>query len=537
MANSSTNLDTISESQAGKATAANEVLDALSPASLFGRRASTCAGLTWGYYGGPMLLDGVLTGIANGTVTLTGSATNYIEATRAGVVSKNTTAFTAGSIPLYTVVVGASTVTSYTDHRPWAMLPGVNSRLSKSVAGGSNVTLTAQEAICQALNFTGILTANINVIVPNGPQMWVVTNNTTGAYTLTIKTSAGTGVAIANAQTGILLADGTNVVLATASGSGLSNFTEGVNTTSPNGTVPVVSLTPNNGAATVDIALVTKAGGALLKRIPDSTSTNGNKRGSYAVDWGIPGTLATQVASGDYSTIGGGLRNTASSNYAAVAGGLDNDATGTHSFVGGGSNCNATANYAAVGGGESCEATAISACVPGGAYNNASGQYSIATGARALTRGLTGAHAHAAGFLVATGDAQLLDMVLSARTTNATQTTMTAGGGAASTANQWVLPNSSAAVIVGEVIGRENATGDTIGWKFECVIRRGANAAATAMVAAATVTQIAADAGASTWALAVDADTTNGCLRVRITGEAAHTINWTAVLRGTQTVG
>lgn len=537
MANSSTNLDTISESQAGKATAANEVLDALSPASLFGRRASTCAGLTWGYYGGPMLLDGVLTGIANGTVTLTGSATNYIEATRAGVVSKNTTAFTAGSIPLYTVVVGASTVTSYTDHRPWAMLPGVNSRLSKSVAGGSNVTLTAQEAICQALNFTGILTANINVIVPNGPQMWVVTNNTTGAYTLTIKTNAGTGVVIANGQTGIVLADGTNVVLATASGSGLSNFTEGVNTSSPNGTIPVVSLTPNNGAATVDIALVTKAGGALLKRIPDSTSTNGNKRGSYAVDWGIPGTAATQVASGNYSTIGGGLRNTASNTYAVVAGGVDNDATGTHSSVGGGENCNATANYATVGGGDSNEATAIGACVPGGTRNTASGVNSLATGERATTRGLRGAIAHAMSYIAAPGDAQTLDMVLFRQTTNNTQTTLTSGGGAASTDNQLVLPNGSACVFVGEVVGRQPSTGDTIAWKFEGVIRRGANAAATAMVAAATVTQIAADAGASTWALAVDADTTNGCLRIRVTGENSKTINWTGRVRSTQTVG
>jgi hypothetical protein len=91
--------------------------------------------------------------------------------------------------------------------------------------------------------------------------------------------------------------------------------------------------------------------------------------------------------------------------------------------------------------------------------------------------------------------------------------------------------------VTGEVIGRENATGDTKGWKFECVIRRGANAAATAMVAAASVTQVAADAGAAAWALAVDADTTNGCLRLRVTGEASHTINWTASLRATQTVG
>lgn len=537
MASSTTNLDTISESQAGKATAANELIDALSPASLFGRRASTCAGLTWGYYGGPMLVDGVLTSVSNGTVVLGASDTVYVEATRAGAVSQNGTGFTPGSIPLYTVVTGASTVTSYTDHRPWAMLPGVNSRLSKSVAGGSNVTLTAQEAICQALNFTGALSANISVIVPNGPQIWAVTNNTTGAYTLTIKTSAGTGVVISNAQTGIVLADGTNVVLATASGSGLSNFTETLTTSSPNATVPVVSLAPNNGASAVDLAVMSKAGGSILRWIPDNTSTGGNKRGSYAVDFGTPGTAATQVASGLYAVISGGLRNTASGSYSAIGGGLDCDATGTNATVAGGDNCNATANYAAVGGGDNNDASAVGACVPGGTRNTANGVNSIATGERATARALRGAQAHAASYIASPGDAQTLDMVLFKQTTNNTQTALTAAGGAAGTDNQLVLPNSSACVVVGEVVGRQPSTGDTIAWKFEGVIRRGANAAATAMVAAATVTQIAADAGASTWALAVDADTTNGCLRIRVTGETSKTINWTGRVRSTQTVG
>ncbi len=537
MANSTTNLDALSVSQSAKETTANALFDAASPATLFGRRASTSSALTWGYYGGPIAVDGVLTGIANGTVALSASATNYVEVTRAGVVSKNTTGFTAGSVPLYTVVTGASSVTSYTDHRPWAMLPGVTSRLSKSVAGGTDVTLSAAEARCDALNFTGALTANINVIVPNGPQQWTATNSTTGGFTLTVKTSAGSGVTVANGQTGILLADGTNVVLATASGSGLSNFTEALNNSAPNGTIPVVSIAANNGAATVDLALVPKAGGAVVRMVSTGTSATGNKRGSYSTDWGTPGTAATQVASGNYSAIGGGLRNTASGQNAVVAGGLDNDATGTSSAVGGGENCNAAANFATVGGGDNNEANAVGACVPGGTRNTASGVNSIATGERATTRGLRGAAAHAAFYLVSPGDAQSMAMVLCARTTNATQTTLTAGGGAAGTDNQLVLPDSSAGTVTGEVIGRENATGDTKGWKFECVIRRGANAAATAMVAAASVTQVAADAGAAAWALAVDADTTNGCLRLRVTGEASHTINWTASLRATQTVG
>lgn len=211
MANSTTNLDTISASQAQKEVTANALHDAGSPATLFGRRASTSAGLTWGYYGGRILVDGVLTTIANGTVALTASATNYVEATRAGVVSKNTSGFTAGSIPLYTVVAGSSTVTSYTDERCWAVLPAVDGLLAKALTD-ANYTLTAAEARNKILQFTGTLTAQRDIIVPNGPQEWTVFNNTTGGFNLNFKTSAGSGITVAATKRALVYSDGTNVV-------------------------------------------------------------------------------------------------------------------------------------------------------------------------------------------------------------------------------------------------------------------------------------------------------------------------------------
>lgn len=118
MANSTTHLDTIAASQANKEVSVNALLDAASPAMLYGRRAVTTAGLTWGYYGGTASVAGAPTTIANGTVTLAASATNYVEADPAtGAVSANTTGFTSGRTPLYSVVTGASTVSSYTDLR------------------------------------------------------------------------------------------------------------------------------------------------------------------------------------------------------------------------------------------------------------------------------------------------------------------------------------------------------------------------------------------------------------------------------------
>lgn len=182
-------------------------------AYLFGQNTSTTTGLTLGYYGGVMVVDGVLTTITNGTVgPLTASTTNYIEATRAGVVSFNTTGFTIGRIPLFTIVTGVSTITSVVDTRATSTFEGVDSRLSISVAGNSDVTLTAAQGRVDILHLTGVLTGNINVIVSDGPQKFVVFNVTTGNFTLTVKTAAGTGIVIPRIKPIYLYSDGTNVV-------------------------------------------------------------------------------------------------------------------------------------------------------------------------------------------------------------------------------------------------------------------------------------------------------------------------------------
>lgn len=93
-------------------------------------------------------------------------------------------------------------------------------RLSKSVAGGADVTLTATEAANQFLDFTGTLTANINVIVPAAARLFAVYNATSGAYTLTVKTAAGTGVAVPQGLRGLVECDATNVVGLTVGNAG-----------------------------------------------------------------------------------------------------------------------------------------------------------------------------------------------------------------------------------------------------------------------------------------------------------------------------
>lgn len=58
------------------------------------------------------------------------------------------------------------------------------------------------------------LTAARNIIVPSTSKMYVVKNATTGGFSVTVKTSAGTGVEVPNGSEMLLYCDGTNVVVA-----------------------------------------------------------------------------------------------------------------------------------------------------------------------------------------------------------------------------------------------------------------------------------------------------------------------------------
>lgn len=74
----------------------------------------------------------------------------------------------------------------------------------------SNVTLAAAQALKPQIVLTGTLTANVNLILPATLQQWLVVNSTTGAFTVTAKTAAGTGVAL-GAGPNLVYGDGANI--------------------------------------------------------------------------------------------------------------------------------------------------------------------------------------------------------------------------------------------------------------------------------------------------------------------------------------
>ena len=213
MADSTSNLDAVAAVSYSKEVQLNALMDAASPALTYGRRASTTSGLTWGYYGGKVTLAGVITAVANGTVTLTASTTNYVEAhPDTAAVSKNTTGFTAGYLPLYSIVTGASSVTSYTDQRALAL--ATNATLAKALSD-ANTTLTQAEASNATLTFTGTLTATRDIVVPLvGKKQWTVYNGT--GQSLRFIGASGTGITVATLKHAVVRSDGTNIVRVTA---------------------------------------------------------------------------------------------------------------------------------------------------------------------------------------------------------------------------------------------------------------------------------------------------------------------------------
>ena len=86
-----------------------------------------------------------------------------------------------------------------------------------SVAGAADVTLTGDQYKNRAIEFTGALTGNISVIFPTDEKDWIIRNNTTGAYTLTVKVASQTGVAITQGVTREVYGNGTDLIAVMAS--------------------------------------------------------------------------------------------------------------------------------------------------------------------------------------------------------------------------------------------------------------------------------------------------------------------------------
>jgi len=129
------------------------------------------------------------------------------------------------------------------------------SLLQIDVSGSGNYTLSIAELNKTAYVFTGTLTGSRDVIVPTTVQQYWVSNQTSGSYTLGIRTAgqASPGVTVSQSARAILYSDGTDVVDADTSTIGipLSVAQGGTGSTTASG------ARTNLGATTVGNAVFT----------------------------------------------------------------------------------------------------------------------------------------------------------------------------------------------------------------------------------------------------------------------------------------
>lgn len=156
-------------------------------------------------------------------------------------------AIAAGWVPDFTTGVTAITMTS------------------------SSVTLTAPQYGKPVIVISGLLTANLNLIFPNIAGRWIVINNTTGAFSITCKTAAGTGIVAASALQ--IIGDGTNIYAANDGAGVLS-----LNVASAAGTADALAATfsppPRSWTAIAGVPFWVRAANTNATTTP-TFSTNG----------------------------------------------------------------------------------------------------------------------------------------------------------------------------------------------------------------------------------------------------------------------
>lgn len=123
--------------------------------------------------------------------------------------------------------------------------------------------------------------------------------------------------------------------------------------------------------------------------------------------------------------------------------------------------------------------------------------------------------------------------------TNATPIELGCGTNNSNTpTNRIALSNDSTYLFDCDIVARNTAT-DTESkvWNVKFGIRRGTNAASTALIGTPTKTVYGEDTGTNTWDVSVTADTTNGRPNISVTGEASKTIRWVCNIRMTKVSG
>lgn len=172
----------------------------------------------------------------------------------------------------------------------------ITSMIEEAIAGlatisswtGASHTLTTSDGLtaesrCAILECSGSPGGAATVICPAATKLYVLKNGVSGGYAVTLKTSGGTGISVANGVTELLYCDGTNVVRGVTAALGLIGGSAG--------------QLPYQSAANATAFLAAGSSGQSLL-----------SGGAGAPTWGTPAlataaTTATNLANGTANSI------------------------------------------------------------------------------------------------------------------------------------------------------------------------------------------------------------------------------------------
>lgn len=151
----------------------------------------------------------------SGTLTLSPGGGDLINsATSLALQPSDSCLIVCSGSAFYTIGLGQGTQFSFT-------------QLTKSVAPGGAFTLSSTEAANVIQKYTGALSSNVTITMPQTVQIYYITNQTTGPYSITFTTGASGGATatVPTAQQIILLCDSVNLYNASTIAAGATAVT------------------------------------------------------------------------------------------------------------------------------------------------------------------------------------------------------------------------------------------------------------------------------------------------------------------------
>jgi hypothetical protein len=253
-----------------------------------------------------------------------------------------------------------------------------------------------------------------------------------------------------------------------------------------------------------------------------------NGGGSYSVL--VNGNNSIIDTAADYQFIGTGdsvsIISVGDGN-AIVSGVVNGISAGAYNIIGSGSSntISSSGGTGVIGGGANnlISGTAVSGLIAGGKNNTVNESYAQASGYYSMAEQY-GGFSHASGRFAADGDAQYERVIYRIQTTDDTSNVEAFLDGSS---ERFVLDDDSTYAFLMRLVARRTDTnGHNAHYTFEGIAHRNSGAAST-LLDQITKTVIYEDDAA--WDTQVTADSTNGSLKLGVTGEVGATINWVAV--------